>query len=565
MKNNKYIIILLSTFCLMTTSCGDDFLKEQPYASYSTGLTDPNIIEAQILGLHRIYGELWGWSSRQGFLACWQIGTDICVAGATEGVENPFFQYASLDWNNEGVSYLWRKNYEFINNANLIIADVGEADPVATAEAKFFRALAYNSLASLWGNVPLIKEPTKVPTFNYTRQDVAEVDLLIEGDVNYCIANLPDLGKAAKPSRINKDMARQLAAEAYLRMGTRDNSFYAKAEQMASAIIDGGNYKLVDVRYGRFLGEGGDFYRDMFRFGNQRRAEGNTEAIWVYEMEYNRDHPGGTIDNPQHRRVWQPAYHKWDGMVNADSLGGRGNGRMRLSNFMKYTVWAGLDGDIRNSNYNIRRYTNYNRPGFSTEIGIDAKGFRVPTDSPDAVRKITVKTGDRAIPYEADSLEVWYPYCTKWGGYDPSDDFGYAIIKDWPIMRLGETYLLRAEARFRQNNAAGAAEDINKLRNRAFKTARETSGNADLGKVGASDINLPFILDERARELIGEENRRITLARTGTLKERIAKNGDTSPENKVISGFQDYNALLPIPRAEIQLNKDAEIKQNPGY
>jgi hypothetical protein len=565
MKINKYIIILFSALCLLTTSCGNDYLKEQPYSSYSTGLTDPNIIQSEILGLHRIYGELWGWSSRQGFLGCWQLGTDVCVAGATEGVENPFFQYASLDWENAGVAYMWQKNYELINNANLIIADVGESDPAATAEAKFFRALAYNTLVTLWGDVILLKEPVKVPTFNFTRQPVAEIDQLIEEDLTYAIANLPDLGNAAKPSRINKDMARQLAAEAYLRMGMRDNNYFAKADQTASEIINGGNYKLIQARYGAFLSEGGDYYRDMFRYGNQRRSQSNDEGIWVYEMEYNRIVTGGTIDNPQFRRVWQPAYHKWDGMVNADSLGGRGNGRMRLSNFMKYTVWSGLDGDIRNSNYNIRRWTNYNRPGFSTEIGINAKGFRVPKDDPNAVSVKTVKTGDRAIPYEADSLEVWYPYCTKWGGYDPTDDFGYAIVKDWPIMRLGETYLLRAEARFRQGKNDLAAEDINKLRDRAFKIARETSGNANLGKVSASDINIDFILDERARELIGEENRRMTLARTGTMKERIAKNGDTSPANKIITGFQDYNSLLPIPRTEIQLNKDAVIEQNPGY
>jgi hypothetical protein len=559
---NKYSIILVSAFCLMTISCGDDFLKEQPYASYSTGLTDSKAIEAEILGLHRIYGELWGWSDRQGFLGCWQLGTDVCVAGASEGVEIPFFQYASLDWENGGVSYMWRKNYEFINNANLIISDVGDNNPAATAEARFFRALAYNTLVTLWGDVPLIKEAVKVPTFDFTRQPVAEIDALIEEDMTYAITNLPNVDEAAKPSRVNKDMARQLAAEAYLRIGIRDNSYYTKAEQAATEIINSGKYKLIDARYGKFLSEGGDYYRDMFRFGNQRRSQGNTEAIWVYEMEYSRDVPGGTIDNPQHRRVWQPAYHKWAEMLNADSLGGRGNGRMRLSNFMKYTVWDRQDGDIRNSNFNIRRWTNYNRPGYSTEIGIDAKGFRVAKDAADAVEVRTVKTGDRAIPYEADSLEVWYPYCTKWGGYDPTDDFGYAVVKDWPVMRLGETYLLRAEARFRQNNTSGAADDINILRSRAFLEARATTGNANLGKVSASDINLDFILDERARELIGEENRRMTLVRTGKLKDRIAiYGGDAKP----ITGFQDYNSLLPIPRTEIQLNKDAEIKQNPGY
>jgi hypothetical protein len=234
---------------------------------------------------------------------------------------------------------------------------------------------------------------------------------------------------------------------------------------------------------------------------------------------------------------------------------------------MKYTAWSGLNGDMRNSNYNIRRTVYYNKPGFAgATIGVDAKGFRVALDSPDKVKEVTVYLGDAVIPYAADSLEVLYPFTSKWGGYDPTDDFGYAIVKDWPIMRLGETYLLRAEARFRQNNNSGAAEDINKLRDRAFKDARAATGNAALGSVSASDIAIDFILDERARELIGEENRRMTLVRTGKLADRIPMNGDASPTEKVITGFDaTKHILLPIPLSEIQLNKDAELKQNTGY
>src|SRR5690606_29062897 len=185
-----------------------------------------------------------------------------------------------------------------------------------------------------------------------------------------------EMGQTSHESRINKDMARQLAAEAYLRIGIRDNSYFAKAEQAATDIINNTGYKLIDNRYGKFLSEGGDYYRDMFRFGNQRRSGRNREGIWVFEMEYSREVSCGTSDSPQSRRVWQPAYHKWEGMVNADSLGGRGNGRMRLSNFMKYTAWSGLDGDVRNSNYNIRRTTNYNRPNYEAIIGVDVDGYR---------------------------------------------------------------------------------------------------------------------------------------------------------------------------------------------
>ncbi|PWG81912.1 RagB/SusD family nutrient uptake outer membrane protein [Pararcticibacter amylolyticus] len=565
MRYHKKIYTLLVIVSLTAASCKKDFLEENPYSSYRTGATDAQTIEAQVIGLHQIFAELWGWSGQQGFLACWQIGTDVASAGSTQGVENPFYQYADLNSENAGVSYLWQKCYDFINHANVIIAAVGENNIKATAEAKFFRAYAYNILATLWGDVPLVKTPVTTPVFNYTRQPVAEIDQLIEDDLNYAITYLPEVGQAASESRINKDIARQLAAEVYLRIGMRNDSYFAKAEQAADAIINGGKYQLIGVRYGKFLTEGGDYYRDMFRWGNQRRSQGNTEGIWTFEMEYNRVVAGGTVDNPQHRRVWQPAYHKWDGMVNADSLGGRGNGRLRLSNFMKYKVWTGLEGDIRNSNYNIRRYTYYNRANFSAPIGIDADGFRVASNAPTAVRMVTIKTGDRTVPFRTDSLEVWYPYPTKWGGYDPTDDFGYALVKDWPVMRLGETYLLRAEARFRQNNLQGAADDINKLRDRAFKTARTANNNPNLGKVSAGDITIDFILDERARELIAEENRRMTLVRTGKLKERIAKNGDMSPTGKIITGFQDYNILLPIPLTEIRLNKDAELTQNPGY
>jgi len=577
MKYNKYIYAVLATAALTASSCKEAFLEEKPYSNYNAAAVSSSTFEAQLIGLHRNYADLWGWSDRQGFTSAWQIGMDITSAGATEGVETGFYQYGSLNSDNAAVSWLWTRCYDFINNANIIIAAAGDNNKAANAEARFFRAYAYNILVTLWGDVPLLTEPVTVPTFNFTRQKVADIDNIIAEDLTYAITNLPDAGKAVTESRINKDIARQLAAEAYLRIGMRDNTYFTKSEQMSTDIINNTRYKLIEARYGKFTGEDGDYYRDMFRFGNQRYSQGNTEAVWTFEMEYDRDvKNGGTIGSPQQRRVWQPSYHNWAEMVNADSLGGRGNGRLRLSNFMKYNVWQGLQGDIRNSNYNIRRTTNYNKPDpivngvaepWSTEIGIDAKGFRVAKDSPSRVKTIFIKRGDKVIPFEADSLVTWYPYPTKWGGYDPTDDFGFAVVKDWPAMRLGETYLLRAEARFRQNNTGGAADDINALRARAFKQARIDQSNPDLGKVSAANINIDFILDERARELIAEENRRMTLVRTGKLKDRIALNGDTGPEGKVTTGFQDYNVLLPIPLAEIQLNnKQGEsLIQNVGY
>ncbi|MGV3705610.1 MAG: ISAon1 family transposase [Arcticibacter sp.] len=69
------------------SSCKDDFLEEKPYSQYSLSGLSASTIEAQLVGLHRTYAELWGYSGDQGFVAAWHIGTDIASAGSTQGVE----------------------------------------------------------------------------------------------------------------------------------------------------------------------------------------------------------------------------------------------------------------------------------------------------------------------------------------------------------------------------------------------------------------------------------------------------------------------------------------------
>ena len=308
------------------------------------------------------------------------------------------------------------------------------------------------------------------------------------------------------------------------------------AEPQAQAIVNSGKFSLVKSRYGVKTSLPGDDYSDMFVYGNQRRKQGNTEAIWVLEQEHPTKVADGRTDNAQHRRVWVPQYYDvaGGGMALADSLGGRGLGRLRLSNWVIYNLYSA--SDIRNSKHNIRREFYYNDPNpkYASRYG-----QRVPYTGPDTLHKIA-------------------PHTTKWGYFDPNDTFGYATIKDFILMRLGETYLLLAEAKFKNGNLQGAADAINELRKRAFANYPAE------GMVLASQINLNFILDERARELIGEENRRMTLMRTGTLVERALRL-NPNDKNKPISGLTTTHLLLPIPLREIQLNKDAVLGQNPGY
>jgi hypothetical protein len=264
----------------------------------------------------------------------------------------------------------------------------------------------------------------------------------------------------------------------------------------------------------------------MFVYGNQRRSQGNSEAIWVIEQENPNSVVGGNTDNAQQRRVWGAAYYNISGMVICDSLGGRSIARLRLSNWVLYGLYPA--GDLRNSQYSIRRRYYINNPTAANY------GKQVPFTGPDTLYKIC-------------------PSITKWGAFDPNDTFGYAMIKDFMMMRLGETYLLLAEAQVKQGKTAEAANTINALRTRA---------QAPL--VTADKMTLDFVLDERARELIGEENRRMTLMRTGTLVDRALRLNSNDVQHAT-TGLAAKNLLLPIPLSEIQLNKDAVLEQNPGY
>jgi starch-binding outer membrane protein, SusD/RagB family len=183
--------------------------------------------------------------------------------------------------------------------------------------------------------------------------------------------------------------------------------------------------------------------------------------------------------------------------------------------------------DMRNSSYNLRRKFYYNT------VGQANYGQQVPYAGADTVFKIC-------------------PHTTKWFEFNPNDVFGFAMIKDFILMRLGETYLLRAEAQFKQNKLADAAASINIIRARANATP-----------VAEANVSMAYILDERARELLAEENRRMTLMRTGTLVTRTLQY-NTNTINPVI-GLTAKNLLLPIPQSEINLNKDAVLEQNPGY
>lgn len=135
-------------------------------------------------------------------------------------------------------------------------------------------------------------------------------------------------------------------------------------------------------------------------------------------------------------------------------------------------------------------------------------------------------------------------------------DNGWAVRKYGPaiegnanivIFRLGEIYLIRAEARARQNKLTNAVADVNVLRLRAQAPNLASSNQADI---------LLAIERERVYELAFEGHRWYDLVRTGRAKAVMSAYS---------SKWKDAYELWPIPQTEIQRNRALAGAQNPGY
>jgi hypothetical protein len=535
-KTVIYFLGLLIVSGLLS-SCSKSFLNEELKSTYApqNTLKDSLGFDAAITGLIFQFRQEWT-GEPQGLICVMHVGTDIAISVQPQGVEVPYTNYAALNSQDQGASIYWSWAYTIINNANFIISGIQDPSLVGMsatyknaieAEARFYRAYAYNFLSTLYGGVPIIDKPITSPKTDFVRAPQTDVINFIITDLVFATTNLYDINYISnvikREGRVCKSAAKQLLAEVYLRAQKPD-----LAEQQCKDIINSGFFQLTTSRYGVNSSKPGDPFSDMFITGNQRRRQGNKEALWVIEQEYNvlggaAFQPGNTTPSDQHRRVWVARYVDIAGVDISDSLGGRGIARMRLSNWVLYNLYK--PNDMRNSRFNIKRSFYYSSGS---------------------------KIGQRVIPSPADTLYKLCPYTTKWNNYVAADAFGYADYKDIIMMRLGETYLLLAEAQLNQSKLTEAAVTINVLRARA-----------NASPIQASDVTLDFILDERARELLAEENRRMTLARTGKLAERVL-NLNSSYQGQGAS-IKPYNMLMPIPQSEIDLNRGAKLDQNPNY
>ena len=542
---DRYLVALAAVSILLMAGCSDDFLDEKALTFYSEE-NYYNTSDGMDLAVVALYSDVMYYmiyNNRTAFYNTWQLGTDVVEPSATDyrTDEETVASYNS-NWNAENALVLevWKDCYASIGKSNAILANIDlpswDSDSQKNriiGNALFFRAWWYYYLVQAYGDVPLVTAPVSEAKTDYVRIPKTEVLAQIEKDLTNAINDLQETGE--RKGEISKGAAQHLLCQVYLTLGE-----YAKAEKVATDLIDGGTYHLMTERFGINKDEPGTVCTDLFWDGNINRWEGNYETIWAVQAadKYN------TEGNSHYLKCWWlNQYTKVTGLAYSLDYWQRGKLYGRLSSYFLSLL---DENDDRGSEYAIKRIWRFNDS--ATIQKLKAAG----TPLTQVVNGVTteVEVGDTVVVTSA-NLNYLYPMPTKF-----MDVLNVGTLsecysdKDVPFMRLAETYLFRAEARFYQDNLSGAANDINKLRDRA---------NAP--EIAASDVDLDFILDERARELIGEENRRFTLARTGKLIERNQLYNADAKDNIV-----EKHNLFPIPQVEIDRMKDSSgFSQNPGW
>ncbi len=490
----------------------------------------------------------WWYGKEEGYNIA-ETGTDIWTSGAGE-VYRDLTQYLNLQGSNVALTNEWREFYAAINLCNGGINRIEQAGlsaalrPVREGELRFLRAFYYWHIVETWGGVHFTTTETNGIVTTANKTPVETFYNQIFEDLKIAVNNLP----ATQPQygRVTKGAAQAFLARMYLTRGMNK-----EALEMAKAVIDGNyGYKLEAS------------YADLWKMGNLKSKE------VIYTVDYSSNLALNDLANS----TFNPYGH------------GRGSNNAHLLFLMKYDDRPGMIRDINNGRpFNRYMPTRFLLDLFSADdaryegsfmetwyansntlpTGI-AKGdtavYCTKLEIPDAVETSKkYQTYDRSDIYLADGTvkdNLRYPTLAKFMDPTRASLNEAQSARDVFVIRLAEVYLIAAEAAMQLGDLAGAAAYVNVVRTRAAKP-----GKTAAMQVKSSDITLDFILDERARELAGEQLRWFDLKRTGKLVERIRK---YAPDNAV--NIQEHHTIRPIPQTQLDavVNKN-EFKQNAGY
>ncbi len=558
-------IFTLISLMMVGQSC-EDTLKETVISGVSNDyINTPAGFNAAI---NSAYATLRGFYGTQMGLTVTEYGTDLYATGADGGYKGFHFYDAQLNSQVDWLALLWDELYRGINTCNAVIERAPNATGITdalkkqrVAEMKFLRGHYYFLLLQQWGGVDLRLTETLAPTKTTSRASEADMYKAILADLEGSLADLENKKASSDYGRATKAAAEHLLSRVYLAKAASTSKAaddYAKAETYASNVIKNYGFKLLP---------------DFASVFTQGAGEINDEVIFA--TQYTTDVLTNTAPNPLNNAVGG------DGNVQGNNL--------HLFFGMQYDVQAGMQRDV---NYD-RPFKRLRPTKYCTEVVFAdkvndsryKKSFRdtwlsnLPgtynTAFDGSKAKVTFKLGDTAIfipgfemslaerakrPYQvlvpSAYTEALFPTLVKF--MDPlRPDKTYAPgSRDFLCFRLADTYLMLAEAQLFQNKIPEATASVNAVRTRAA-----FPGKTAAMQITPAQMTFDFLMDERGRELAGEQIRWMDLKRWGKLVERVKAN------NPQASAIKDFHNVRPIPQTQIDRTegRDAAFPQNPGY
>ncbi|HDZ06667.1 RagB/SusD family nutrient uptake outer membrane protein [Maribacter sp.] len=549
MKLFKYIKVITVFLVMLSLSYAcDDYLEEEIYSDITSEnfITQDNA-DQLVIGVYSSLRDVYNQYTYQ------FLGTDIFTSKSEIFSFSATNDYFNL---NSGTGLgVWSNNYSVIGKANTVInrfenqinwseANLGDRD-YGIAQAKALRGLAYFNLVQQYGGLVIELEEAQTIRTDYARSSEAETFAQIISDLEEAIPTLLD-----NPStgRISKRAAQHLLAEVYLtRAYTSAGSSgdFDTAAALAEQAI--GSY---DIR--------NQSYAEVFDYDNQENDE------ILFAVQYGNSGLAADKSNNKHSLFMNQVFNYPGVNRTTTPYGVSGFGAMPTPFF--YSLFA--DNDTR-EDATIHRaiIADSDEPDGPDNIVAGDTIVYYPKNTLDAEE--LAERLDRYWVYQPDqylfglpadvpgvnylySLNIErtnFPIFKKFDDQDFNEDTDGA--RDTFVYRVAGTHLIAAEAYLGASNTASALNHLNIVRERATGVANEYTS-----------VTIDDVLNERALELAGEDNRWAVLKRTGKLEERI----NLYNPHVIDHGAFDASThlLRPIPANELQLS-DGSLIQNPGY
>jgi len=560
MKNtfkNKLRASLMACLMLTFFSCGKDILDEEVISNIGNDyMNTPKGFEDAVRAAYSTLRYYYG--TQQG-LTLTEYGTDIYATGADGGYKGFHFYDAQLQPTVDYIINTWDELYRGINTCNAIIERASQVTglPDATkklrvAEAKFLRAHYYYILHQQFGGVDLKLTETKAPSKATTRASDAEMYAAIIKDCNEAIADLENKGHSANYGRATKAsaetlLAKVLLAKAYGPSKAADD--FQKAADLCSGIISKYGFKLLD-----------DFAQV-----HDENNQVNSEV--VFAVQYTTDQLANTTNNTGAANGGNNL-HLFFGMqydvqpgMKRDVFYGRPFKRLRPTAYCLNTVFGERINDSR-YNKTFRTVWLSNNPGTNLNSSFDNSKAKISFAAGDTaifIPGFEMSKEERAtkkyqVLVPSAYNEALFPTLTKFFDTKRADLTDERGSRDFIVWRLADIYLMQAEALLHLSKINEATAAINTVRVRAGYP-----GKKDLMNITAAQMTMDFLIEERARELAGEQMRWMDLKRWGLLVDRVKK------YNPQASAITDKHNVRPIPQTQIDRSDAGVFAQNTGY